>query len=62
MSTNLIVIESIESSGTEWGISFTNHNPEPQDYFKMPDKETAFRLKEYLAIHSPVSNYEPVNG
>lgn len=45
---NIQIIETVEKEGTEWGISFTDHNPEPKDYFKMPDKETAFRLKEYL--------------
>ena len=42
------VIENIEENGTEWGISFTSPNPEAKDYFKMLDKETAFRLKKYL--------------
>lgn len=42
------VIESVEENGTEWGISFTNNNPEAKDYFKMPDKETAFRLQRYI--------------
>lgn len=45
---NIIIIESIEDEGTEWGVSFTDSNPEPQDYFKMPDEETAFKLKKYL--------------
>jgi len=49
---NVIVIESIEPEGTEWGISFTNPNPEAKDYFKMPNMETAFRLKEYLEAYS----------
>lgn len=44
----IIVIESHDADGTEWGISLTNHNPEPHDYFKMPDKETAFRIKQKL--------------
>ena len=53
---NIIVIESVESEGTEWGISFTNPNPEAKDYFQMPNKETAFRLKDYL------DNIEKING
>jgi len=44
----VLVIESVEKDGTEWGISFTNHNPDAKDYFEMPNKETAFRMKEYL--------------
>lgn len=47
---NIQVIESVEKDGTEWGISFTDNNPDPKDYFKMPDKETAFRLKEKLSL------------
>ncbi len=43
-----IVIESHDNEGCEWGLSFTESNPEPKDYFKMPDKETAFRLRDYL--------------
>lgn len=45
-------IQVIESPSldkpTEWGISFTCNNPEAKDYFKMPDSETAFRLKKRL--------------
>lgn len=42
------VIETHEETGVEWGISFTDSNPEEKDYFVMPDEQTAFRLKEYL--------------
>lgn len=55
---SILVIESHEDIGVEWGISFNGYNPEPHDYFKMVDKETAFRLKEYLsklAINPPIS-------
>lgn len=45
---NVIVIESPEETETEWGISLDGHNPNPADYFKMIDKQTAFRLKDYL--------------
>lgn len=45
-------IQVIESTSldkpTEWGISFTCNNPEPEDYFKMPNSDTAFRLKAKL--------------
>lgn len=43
-----IVIESHEENGVEWGISSNGSNPESKDYFKMPDKETAFRLSNLL--------------
>ena len=42
------VIEDVSENKTEWGISFTGNNPDTQDYFKMADKETAFRLEKYL--------------
>ena len=54
-----IVIETVEQDGIEWGISLTNSNPEGEDYFPMINKETAFRIKERLAIHSPISFNEP---
>ncbi len=59
---NAIVIESVESTGTEWGLSLTDSNPKEEDYFKMPDKEIAFRLKEKLAIHSPISFDKPLGS
>jgi hypothetical protein len=62
MGIGIIVIESPEKSGTEWGISFDGPNPNQEDYFKMPDKETAFRLKDYLSEHSPVSLDESVGS
>jgi len=43
-----VVIESVGDHIIEWGLSFSDHNPEAKDYFRMHDKETAFRLKEYL--------------
>ena len=52
----VFVIETYDENGNvEWGISFSDHNPEPEDYFKMPDKETAFRLRDRLTIYAPVS-------
>lgn len=54
----IVVIESYGETGVEWGLSFNGSNPQPEDYFKMLDKETAFRLKDYLsslAISPPVS-------
>lgn len=51
-----VIIETIEDGVTEWGISLTGSNPKEEDYFKMADKETAFRLKERLAIYTPISS------
>ena len=42
------VIEDVDVNGTKWGLSFTSNNPESKDYFRMTDKETAFRLEKYL--------------
>ena len=50
------VIETIEDSCAEWGISFNGPNPPHEDYFKMSDGDTAFRLRDrLLAEFSPVS-------
>jgi len=51
--TSLVVIESIEKNEDEWGLSFGGYNPKPKDYFKMTNKETAFRLKEKLSAKYP---------
>lgn len=44
---NICVIESYDPN-QEWGISFDGFNPEAEYYFKMPDKETAFRLEAFI--------------
>jgi hypothetical protein len=58
----VVVIETHEESGVEWGLSFNGYNPDFQDYYKMPDKETAFRLMERLTKSSPITNNEPVTS
>ena len=58
----IIVIETVENGTIEWGISLTDSNPQEEDYFKMPDKETAFRLKERLAVYSPISFDKPLRN
>jgi hypothetical protein len=55
-----VVIETHENSGVEWGLSFDGNNPSADMYFKMADKQTAFRLKDFLAEHAPVSGDNPV--
>jgi hypothetical protein len=57
---SVVVIETVEDGSTEWGISLTDSNPKEEDYFKMSDKETAFRLKERLTVNSPISLNEPL--
>ena len=59
-----LVIQSVEPEGTEWGISFTDHNPEAKDYFEMPNAEKAFRLRKYLAElaeYTPISFNNPIS-
>lgn len=40
----VVVIESHNGDRVEWGISFSGPNPGDEDYFAMPDEETAFKL------------------
>ncbi len=54
-SINTIVIESHENDICEYGLSFTNSNPEQKDYFPMLNKETAYKLQKYLAEYAPIS-------
>lgn len=44
----VIVIETHNVDGVEWGISFNGYNPEEEDYFPMTDKDTAFRISDRL--------------
>ena len=50
MKNTIIVIKTINKEGTEWGLSACSHNPGPDDYFRMVDKETAFRLKRRINL------------
>jgi hypothetical protein len=52
------VIEKITKNGTEWGISLTNNNPEPEDYFPM-DKDVAYRLEKRLKNRKTKTMEEP---
>lgn len=56
----VLVLEEVTEKGSEWGISFTDHNPEAKDYFKMPDAETAQRLKSYLAEYASQQAQESI--
>jgi hypothetical protein len=60
INMGIIIIETQENNGIELGISFDGYNPNTDWYFKMIDKETAFRLKKYLTEYSPVPLDEPV--
>ena len=55
--TSLVIIESYDKRmNVEWGLSFDGHNPSDEDYFKMINKEEAFRLKEKLSDKYPPFN------
>lgn len=41
---HIIVLEIPCDNRTEWGISFTSHNPQDNDYFECLNKDEAFRL------------------
>jgi hypothetical protein len=59
---SIVIIEDIQEDGSaEWGLSFTNSNPEAKDYFKMVDSQTAFRLKDYLTVNAPISLNPPIS-
>ena len=43
------VCEDYDPDGNvSWFVSFTSHNPKPEDCVKMVSKEDAFKLKEIL--------------
>ncbi len=42
---NVLVLEGYKSGKQDWGVSFTDHNPELKDYVKCSTKEDAFNLK-----------------
>ena len=43
-----LLIESHESDGVEWGISFTTPNPEPEEYVACKTRDDALRLQKIL--------------
>lgn len=47
-----IVLESNNENGTEWGVSFTNHNPELKDYVECASEEDAFKLERLIKENS----------
>ena len=58
--SEVLVIESFENGICEWGVSFAGMNPEPHDYFAMPNKQTAFRLADRLTKCPPISGDKPI--
>ena len=55
----MIVIETRDKEA-EWGISFTSHNPLPEDYFQCVSEDEAFRLKEKIESLLPKPNPQDV--
>ena len=60
--TSLVVIESYDKEkNVEWGLSFEGHNPSDVNYFKMLNKDEAFRLQNKLsAKYPPVTFDDPI--
>jgi len=44
---NLILIETIETTGTEWGVSRTSQNPENRDYIGFKSYEDAAKFMDW---------------
>jgi hypothetical protein len=45
---NVIIIETHNEDGVEWGISLTDHNPTSENYIGCKDYEYANKLKNLL--------------
>ncbi len=45
-----MVIEGLEVASTQWGVSLTSTNPEPEDYFPCIDSKQAVRLKGFIDL------------
>ena len=43
-----VLIETGTDEGTEWGVSLTSSNPEPEDYHACRNREHAISLKALL--------------
>ena len=43
-----IVIETPNENGVEWGLSFTDHNPKEEDYFKCESEKDAYKLQKLI--------------
>ena len=48
--TNVVVVNENPSTTNEWGVSFTNHNPELKDYVRCASEEDAFKLKQIIEL------------
>lgn len=46
---NVIIIETHNEDGVEWGVSLTDHNPTSENYIGCKDYESANKLKNLLA-------------
>ena len=57
---NVIIIETHNEDGVEWGISLTDHNPTPENYIGCKDYESANNLKNLLAKLIPCVDYQGI--
>jgi len=56
------VIETHHLDGLEFGLSFTCCNPEAEDYYQMPNSETAYRLQQRLLTEfAPIPGNKPIS-
>lgn len=46
-----MVVTEVDKSGTEWGVSFGGPNPELEEYVKVEDRESAFKLVGLIDKH-----------
>lgn len=44
-----ILIETPTDTGTEWGVSITDHNPKAKDYVACLTRESADKLQQILS-------------
>ena len=59
---NTLIVETFNEDGSEWGVSFTNHNPELKDYIACKSYKDAEKLQEklkYVVCGMACSNEEP---
>ena len=57
---NVIIIETHNEDGVEWGISLTDHNPTSENYIGCKDYESANKLKNLLAKLIPCVDYQGI--
>lgn len=52
---NVVIIETHNENGVEWGISLRDNNPTSENYIGCSDYGSANKLKNLLAKLTPIS-------